>query len=217
MKISDVFSMLTSIYIDWHGYLANPKYCRNENEITWSNCDQFRVSEIVSLDEFIDLVDRKQYSYQIADDGAIVQLYYLFNQSGDELQEAHLAYFRAIQDDLFGDLSDDAEMELSYSPISWLRVDYEPALARGVLHSECHLHVGGFPNARFIVDSVPTPKQFMEFIMALCYQDIYQEHRLREDYEYANNDKIVDINRPTIETMERPFFRHMTHLRVPKS
>ncbi len=100
-------------------------------------------------------------------------------------------------------------------PISWLRIDYDPEHARGVLHHDCHMHLSAFPHARLVVAGVPTPKQFIEFIMALCYPEVYHAHRLDNSGQYINEGHIVTINSNCVPLTEHNVFRQMTHFRIP--
>lgn len=100
-------------------------------------------------------------------------------------------------------------------PVSWLRIDYDPEHARGVLHHDCHMHLSAFPRARLVVAGVPTPKQFIEFIMALCYPEAYHAHRLDNSGQYINEGHIVTINSNCVPLTEHNVFRQMTHFRIP--
>jgi hypothetical protein len=100
-------------------------------------------------------------------------------------------------------------------PVSWLRIDYDPEHAKGVLHHDCHMHISAFPSARLVVAGVPTPKQFIEFIMALCYPEVYHAHRLNNSGQYINEGHIVTINSKCVPLTEHNVFRQMTHFRIP--
>lgn len=101
------------------------------------------------------------------------------------------------------------------SPISWLRIDYAPDKAKGVLHHACHMHLSSFPLARLVVAGVPTPRQFIEFIMAFCYPSIYEKHRLDSHGQYANADHILTINSNCVPLGDHNVFRQMAHFRIP--
>lgn len=104
---------------------------------------------------------------------------------------------------------------LSDRPISWLRIDYDPEHAKGVLHHNCHMHLSAFPHARLVVAGVPTPKQFIEFIMALCYPAVYQAHRLDQSGQYISEEYIKIINSTCVPWIEHNVFSQMAHFRVP--
>jgi len=101
-------------------------------------------------------------------------------------------------------------------PISWLRIDYDPEHARGVLHHDCHMHLSAFPYARLVMSGIPTPKQFIEFIMALCYPKVYQKHRLNDRGQYINEEHILTINSDSVLLAEHKIYRQMTHFCIPK-
>ncbi len=119
---------------------------------------------------------------------------------------------REYSGEMFGEPKLDT---LRDEPISWLRIDYDPEHARGVLHHDCHMHLSAFPRARLVVAGVPTPKQFIEFIMALCYPEVYHAHRLDNSGQYINEGHIVTINSDCVPLTEHNIFRQMTHFRIP--
>lgn len=104
---------------------------------------------------------------------------------------------------------------LKDGPVSWLRIDYDPEHAKGVLHHDCHMHLSAFPNARLVVAGIPTPKQFIEFIMAFCYPEVYHVHRLNDNGQYINEGHIVTINSNCVPLTEHNVFRQMSHFRIP--
>jgi hypothetical protein len=114
---------------------------------------------------------------------------------------------------------DDPETDMYLAPpdgpASWLRIDYAPRDAKGVLHYECHMHLSMFYNSRLVVDGVPTPRQFVEFIIALCYPDIYREHRLDDNGEYPDETFMHSVNSPCLPGIENNVCRHIAHLKVP--
>jgi hypothetical protein len=101
------------------------------------------------------------------------------------------------------------------APISWLRIDYDPKHAKGVLHHDCHMHLSAFPDARLVVAGVPTPTQFVEFVMALCYPKDYEKHRLDEQGRYKSEKHIIKVNSGCVPTKEHDTFRYISHIRIP--
>src|SRR5205085_1795010 len=196
-----VMSSLVSTYIDWEGFLANPRYIRAGNEITWAGRGRTFLPEVVTPEYLCDLIEAKQYTFQTLDNGSVLQFYYLFNDSGDEIEAATLAYYSAP-----GAMSDETELtaetgeEIADNEIvSWLRNDFSPRTARGVLHHDCHLHVSGFRESRLLVRRLPTPKQFTEFVVAICHPQQYRCHRLDENGAYVDMTRLDAINREVFE------------------
>jgi hypothetical protein len=147
-----------------------------------------------------DLVDDGQYSFQILEDGAIIQLSYLYNGK-EELVSASLAYYSTgTRDDL---------------PVGWYRIDYDPYAARNLLHSACHMHLGLFPNTRLVVNSVPTPRQFIEFVIASCYPEAYRRHRLDANGGFKDKIKMYSVNSPGFDLPQDEVWQMITHVRIP--
>ena len=79
------------------------------------------------------------------------------------------------------------------------------------------MHLSGFPDARCVVAGVPNPRQFVEFVMAVCYPETYKAHRLGEDGEYTNPNKIGDVNSQCCSTVDNLAYKQLIHLRIPVS
>lgn len=221
MKISEVFRSMTSTWIDWRKFLANPRYCQDGNTVTWSNYNKGFFKGMSNAKDFYDLLDNKQYSFQVSKDGAIIQMYYAFNKAGRKLIAASLAFFGApeeISEEVFMEESETGAIEhlpLSTDFVPWLRIDFDPSAASGVLHGNCHLHTAGLPNFRILVRGVPTPSQFVEFVMALFYPESYRIHRLAESGHDSYVKKMRSINRRTIPFPKSEIFKFLMHINVP--
>src|SRR5262249_3029105 len=122
-----------------------------------------------------------------------------------------------LGDDVVADRSDVVapEGDISDEFAPWIRIDYEPIASRGVLHGERHLHISGFPQSRFLVRGVPTPKQFVEFIMVLRYPEVYHERRLNGEGKYADAEHMKNVNSLSIACESNEAFALMTHIVVP--
>lgn len=231
MKITDVLGMLTSAYHDWGNLLLNPFYTRNGNIITWNNYQSLFFNEPVQVENVLKLIELQQYSFQVVD-GAIIQIYYAFEKNGNKLTGAKLAYYKIFNLDEFTEIDELSETDNNENlilldnnaTVSWLRIDYQPLLettssksveALGMLHSKCHLQISGFPNSRFPICGVPTPKQFIEFLMAFCYPEKYQKHRLDERGCYTNLNKIKSVNDIFIDFIDEDIFKLITHIKIP--
>jgi hypothetical protein len=113
--------------------------------------------------------------------------------------------------------------------VSWFRIDYQPLIetvsleknkkevieSTGILHSKCHLHISGFPNSRFPVCGIPTPKQFIEIIIAFCYPEKYQKYRLNQHGNYVDPNRIKDVNKIIVDFDNDNILQLMTHIKIP--
>jgi hypothetical protein len=224
MKLNDVMGQLVSVYQDWQHMLVNPRYNKNGKVISWHNRQSLFFNEPVQVYEIIQAIELGQYSFQIPEDGAIIQIYYTF-EDNNKLQGAKLAYYKII-DPLQEDenIIVDENTFSDSATVSWVRIDYQPSIqlannksidAYGVIHSKCHLQISGFPNSRLPVFGIPTPKQFIEFIFAFCYPNRYKEHRLDEKDYFKNIDKMKTINEVTINFEDDAIFKLITHIKIP--
>lgn len=216
MKISETFSMLISAYDDWHRCLLNPNFFRSGNRISWNSYESNWIDESLTYDSFMELVSTKQYSFQVQD-GSIIQLYYEFDSNGDELIKANLAYCRNIfRNQLDDETSEEDLLSSQYNDaVQWLRIDYAPDMDRGVIHCAAHMHLSSFPQGRMIMRGVPTPKQFIEFIISLCYPELYSKHRLDGVGEFVNFSKVVAVNSSKFAMLDKTYFSHLVHLNSP--
>jgi len=201
MNIEEVRGQITRTFIDWSSFLRNLQVVRKGNSITWSGRETRMLEDQVLASDVIKLSDDEQYTFQVATDGSVFQIYYQYDKKGNTLQSARLAFYSAQGD----------------SPVGWLRIDYEPALAKGILHHDCHMHLSAFPQARCVVAGVPNPQQFVEFVMAVCYPETYEAHRLGQDGEYANPNKASEVNSRCFSAVEHLAYKQIIHLRIPTS
>jgi hypothetical protein len=238
VKITEVMSELTAAYIDWNHVLVNPKFIRNKNHVAWSNYSKPILTLPILLSDVQRLEIEKQFSFQVVDDGAIIQLSYLFDQSGDHVVWASLAYYgttifadKPIRDLYPGEaitkFEDDVESIeedplASFSrdgfddgPVGWLRFDFDPSAQRGILHHSCHLHVPMFPEAHLVVDTIPSPRQFIEWIMTLCYTKYYHDKRLDQDWNPVNFDGMKAFNGRCFSSVASNIYQLIPHLRMP--
>lgn len=202
MKISDVNGSLVAVWTEWQkaNFLINPRYIRRGNTITWKDDTPNILDEIVYQGHVVDMIDKGQYTFQINSDESILQLYYVFNQN-DELTAANLAYYSFGQD--------------SNIPVGWLRIDFDPSSYRGALHPKCHMHVSLFPNMRFALDGVPSPKQFVDFVALNCYPEIYQYQHANQNGEFLDINRMRSVNTPFLHLDDTNLYQFLTHIRVP--
>lgn len=237
MKISDVLSSLTSTYTDWSQVLVNPKYIRRDQggsqSISWDTRKKMGILDYpIMASKIVKLVEEKQYSFQISLDGSIVQIYYLYDSKGNDIRSANLAFYSSriyspkilpvseiISNDDALEEPEDENFNLGMpedGPVHWIRIDYAPDEARGVLHHGCHMHLSTFPESRFIVDRLPTPKQFIEFVIAYYYPEEYKKHRnLNERGMYVDEAKVKSVNSPFISTPDSIICKYLSHFHIP--
>lgn len=254
MKIRDVNSSLKDAYIDWSHFLINPRYVQREQkdeddnvsyqEITWDRRNpDYRITEPVSEATIIDCVNASQYTYQVKEDGSIFQIYYRFDRHGEELINASLGFYLANshkrmideealldeiavlppeeQDSMLGAVIGSIDNQ----SVGWIRIDYDPtAKERGIVHHDCHMHLSNFPHTRFIVSGVPTPRQFIEFVISAVYPEVYKAHCLelkteeeteKGIWQYRDANRIKKVNELCMPLESDPVYNQLSHLRIP--
>jgi hypothetical protein len=86
---------------------------------------------------------------------------------------------------------------------SRLRIDYDPKNHRGIIHSATHLVSSLASSKRRIpVSTIPTPRQFIEMIIAWFYPDKYEEKLLNANGDYKDRSRINRINQFTFHDIE---------------
>ena len=208
-------------YLDWADYLANPRIVRADNVVSWADRTSMRTPSHPGQDDIRGLATSGQYSFQAIEDGGLFQLYYECDHDGETVVSANLGFYRIGEPPDEDDDDDDlAEVLATESdsrddpPIGWLRVDYAPTEARGVLHSECHLHLVGFLSGRWVVDGLMSPRQFVELMFQLAYPDAFAEHRLDAAGTYAEEERVRQWNQPVIALRAGQVEAMCTHLRT---
>ena len=180
--------------------------------------------------------NNKQYSLQIIEDGSLIQIFYEFERNNHTLTSANLGYFNA------GGISYDLCQELQYpelSPtditpeaqplglfednnsfeddpiIAWIRIDYSPHNYCSPLHHSCHMHLSLFEYARIPLTGVPSPRQFIEFIISMCYPEIYTNKRLDMKYEPNNVSHIISLNSKYFPFISSDVYQMLPHFNIP--
>lgn len=214
-KLTDYSGSLTSLYIDWKDLLKNPKYIRKDNSITWDNRQGYTTPNFLRLRDVIDLIANQQYSFQIARDDSIIQMYYLFSDTGESLIKANLAYYgtipwgtgtalpytlspqgalpietiESIEIDEESEENDENIQEFDEGEmfwpsgdsflkhVGWMRLDYNKDEQSTLIHPRAHLHLAGMADARIPFKGIPSPAQFVEFIISSYYPKDYIANR----------------------------------------
>lgn len=208
MRAQDAMSSLTSTFDDWAGLLANPRFARQNSKVGWIGFKRRMLPFRVLPEDLTDLADNKQYSFQVAD-GSIFQICYQFNDDNTSLLWASLGFYKN-QHEIVHDLEWDVDSEsldenstvakkvygpsLTAESIPWIRLDYDPTSTRGVIHTASHLQMSLAENLRLPVAGVPTPKQFVEAVIAWFYPEDYELSHLNTDGSFKNNSRQDDVN-----------------------
>jgi len=203
-----IYDEINETFNDWDGLLANPRFARVDDLVAWTNFTGGRLKDPITIERILDVVQTGQFTFQSAEDGSIFQLLYSFGSDG-KLEVARLAFYLLQTRGSF----EEGTAELISN--SWIRIDYDLSTAKGVLHNDCHLHLYGFPESRIMVDSVPGPRQFVEFVISACYPDFYKVHRLNESGDFAKPKAIEQVNACVLVTGSKPG-PMLIHLATPK-
>ncbi|MHB1845283.1 MAG: DUF2290 domain-containing protein [Deltaproteobacteria bacterium] len=220
---------MISAVTDWDGLLVNLQATRRGNEFSWSNSTSSFIPQPVTAASVRELFRERQYSF-CATDGSLFQLGYRFDRSGDALTHAALS-FLASSTQAGRDEEDEesalAEVEGFLTPLSgapggdddlvpWLRLDYAPAAERrDLLHHDCHLHLAGFSDLRLPATGVPSPRQFVEMVVAAWYPDEYRKHRLPQGAIGLSNNLAASINEHVVPVQCGVLRTQVIHLGVP--
>lgn len=98
----------------------------------------------------------------------------------------------------------------------WVRFDFDPGAGkRGVLHHDTHLHLVGFPRTRVAVSGVPTPRQFIEFVISSFYPTEYVARRLDDDYAFRDPRVVENLNEKVHPTFGATPLHLVAHLALP--
>jgi hypothetical protein len=95
VTIDDVLEGAGRAYNDWTDYLINPQYVRKGERLTWPTEKVMRLEEPIAFEDLEALESAGAFSFQVAEDGTLVQLLYDFSAHGRELVRACLAYYGA--------------------------------------------------------------------------------------------------------------------------
>jgi hypothetical protein len=101
--------------------------------------------------------------------------------------------------------------------IPWIRLDYDPGAARGVVHAASHLHMSLTETVRLPVAGVPTPKQFVEAVVSWFYPDEYAHAHLNQDGQFTNAERQETINALFCAIVAEPAVLNALHVLIPPS
>lgn len=228
MKINRLLRSSYSIQEDWKPYILNVQIIRHGNSITWPGYSSGVASQTpapVTVADVNRIRSSRQYSLMILD-GSLIQMRYVFNPAGDHVEEASLSYLKAYPDGKvnlielitragsWGEESLLADCDES-DIVGGLRLDYSPQLARGPLHAAGHLHLHGLEGARLVINSLPTPRRFLELIFALCYPEVYSDVRLNAVHDFKSIPRVAAIFGARLKTLTPlESIRYYSHLNM---
>lgn len=207
MNVEQVIKHLWTAQEFWRPLLVNPQFLRIGDTAAWVGYDPGVGRKIRNTGDFVGLSTSRQYSCKINVDDSLLQLVYAFDEDEKTLLSARLAYYQsplslrdeATMDDTWApdESTSDDESDFIGNPdtVSWIRIDYDPGAHRDVVHTCCHLHVHGFSESRISIDGVPSPKQFIEFVLAVFYPKEYSSKRIGADGRPRPRDIFARINR----------------------
>nr|WP_319376035.1 DUF2290 domain-containing protein [uncultured Methanoregula sp.] len=237
MNLSETYQSLKTTLFDWPSTFINRRDKKDEDShnISWNKYTRRERIIDIRRSDLIEIVKSGQYSFQIIEDGSVFQLYYQFNDYNQALCSANLAYYNTggvtydtFQEMQFSDLyngddkSSSSDNKIDYKEdlfedplIAWIRIDYSPHDYCRPLHHSCHMHFSLFPNSRISLNAVPTPRQFIEFILAINYPDLYLVKRLDQKYEPNDPTRIADLNIPSFPRIDSSVYSVLPHISIP--
>ncbi len=223
MIANEALSALRSVYQEWAGFLSNPRSVRLGSDVSWEGYKPKEFIDVVTASFVSDLAENGQYSFQVTQDGSIFQLHYGYDRRGQTLTSASLSFLFSgnnYLEEAKKELIDELLMPTPDVEVGWLRIDYSnaPMHDGGVIHPKCHLHLSHFPDTRLIVDRVPNPKQFVEFVVSVCYPGIYKEKRLDTTGYHTDKPKMCNINTPLLFDLNMTeICTYSPYLRIPSA
>lgn len=237
MRINEAHSSLIATYTDWSDVLYNPRFIRKKNTLSWDGYKPQSKEKSIHKSYVSTLIEEHQYTFKIYEDDSIIQIFYHYTNDGASLLHANLAYYgnRVLPE--CGELQTDATLRgderstetcisreelpfdqgiINHDPlVPWLRIDYSPEKSNGPLHHDCHMHICLLKDARIPISGVPSPRQFVEFIMALCYPDHYREKRLNKNAEPINLSQMRGLNRDCFNRIDSTVYEILPYLNIP--
>lgn len=237
MKISDTFQSLISSYIDWNVVLGDPCYNYiTKHIVAWNSYKHEIFEPPIRRSIVASLIKNRQYSFKIFDDDSIIQLFYQYAPDNEALIEAHLSYYNSgftvtelEEKNIFKNEESVTifEVPISYSPefpvdlsndplVPWIRIDYDPEEHNGPLHHACHMHISLLDNCRIPLSQVPSPRQFIEFVMAFFYPEQYRITRLDDNWQPKDFVKMCSFNEDCFQLINDEVYEILPHICIPR-
>jgi hypothetical protein len=219
MTPAETLQELNTCFTDWSGFLVNKNTSLRGHIVAWPHFVP-NIEKSISWDTVGSLASTRQYSFQLLD-GSIIQMVYDFSSRGSQLKSAMLAYFENVEEQ---ELDEETEGEIlpiddevaADSP-KWVRIDFSRGDQSSVIHTDCHLHLSGFPDTRIACAGVPGPRQFLESLLAWLYPTHYRTSVLDKVEERDLRLRAIDVNRVCLKLAPREHFNSLLHLTLPPS
>lgn len=190
--LSNMMSSLVGAWEDWHRVLINPQYLRVRQSITWPYRSGAMMTNIVTVNNVMDLITSGQFSFQISQDESIIQIFYEFDDTGENLQHACLTFYSTQGWKAIVSPTEVSAIQSDDEPVSWIRLDFDPEIEKpGPLHHLAHLHLAGMPLARVPFEAVPSPRQFIDFVIASYYPETYARKRLDKNGQFRTKKSLM--------------------------
>jgi hypothetical protein len=221
MTINEAFKQVQAGFIEWDGFFKDPNYTKSKLGVSWHGASSLVLPDEVTIADLQMLAGRRQYSFRVSEDDSIFQIGYEFHKNG-KLSAARLAYYQIPGGEVL-DLSQEFSVEPagesgSELSVTWLRLDFTDNAAIRVGHTPCHLHLAGFREVRFSVFGVPSPSQFLEFVVSHFYPADYASRRLSQTGLFETYDRIDAINTTGTQFGREPrdLLRRLPHVLFPE-
>lgn len=164
MTPSKIMSELQGCVFNSKGFFINFKTIRKDATITWETSSKLTIPhEFKNKDFELLLLNDYNFSFQFFE-GSVFQFYYSFEK--EILSRARMAFY------LNPESINDYHIE---GNVTWLRIDYNTSCSE---YDPCHLHISHLlPDVRIGINAVPSPKEFLLFVVHLFFPQNYPDIR----------------------------------------
>lgn len=209
MNLNQCYGSLKEGYEYWRDFFANRRFCIHGNEVVWYQPQLNRTALRITAYDFGTICDSGQYSFQLIEDGSIVRLWYRFDRRGREVEAASLSLIRPPSTDKLSYVEGQRVADQLNGVCDWFRIDFDPNVNCIPGHAACHIHFSDMANARIPLSRLPTPKQFIAWVISLVYPEVHTE-RLGDKLDDANA-----INAPCFMGEQRDRLAAFFYLNIP--
>lgn len=211
MGIESVIHSINSAYRAWGEHLGNPNFCRQGNSLTWQSRQKVWLRNEFDTNAYRELSRLRQYSFVVADDGGLIQLFYQFSGDGETLIAASVSYYgpgqiTLLEEELastdFAVEEEEVEAAAASEATAQIASDTEarePDLSEAGFALELHIESG---TEEFIAGVVPIDED--------AVYGIGQDHRVAEIVEM-----VPSIRIDYAPKAKRPFVHEPVHLHIP--
>lgn len=194
------------------GFITNLSVIRKDNnEITYKKKGKGirKINKNYSL-EFLDIHEKKDYACRL-NDGSVIQIYYVFDNTNEHLKEASLKYFPnpGLELGVIYDLIQEENIEERKAYINeftydenfkrssnYIRIDFKPCDKNEILHPSAHIHIGAKNELRLNVSRIPLVSEFIEFILFTYYKKEWIKYifNRNDDFDLKQKDFFKKYN-----------------------